>query len=51
MKDRVVDIPCVIGGKEIFSGSIQKQVAVRFMSREREREREREGESAYLLRV
>lgn len=47
MKDRVVDIPCVIGGKEIFSGSIQKQVAVRFMSRERERE----GESAYLLRV
>eukprot|EP00731_Ephydatia_muelleri_P014984 Em0008g704a len=27
MKDRVEDIPCVIGGKEIFSGNIQKQVA------------------------
>ena len=43
MKDRVEDIPCVIGGKEIFSGNIQKQVAVR-LCREGEREREeREG--------
>ena len=40
MKDRVEDIPCVIGGKEIFSGNIQKQVAVR-LCREGEREREK----------
>lgn len=42
MKDRVEDIPCVIGGKEIFSGNIQKQVAVR-LCREGERERRERG--------